>query len=162
MGLTFHRLIQRDPRNVLTYYEEEGGPVLSGRFYQEFETVVRRIEQNPRRFHLVSEVLRRANFPSFPFHLLFRESEEGIEFWCFGITGESRITVPSASEQKTEPKVASRVLSTPRQHNPLASFYTRRPISLRRRFRRKRPYPGRAASPGQPGFMTLCIEGLPT
>jgi toxin ParE1/3/4 len=77
MGLTFHRLIQRDLRNVLNYYEEEGGPALSKRFYQEFETVVRRIERNPRRFHLVSEVLRRANFPSFPFHLLFRESEEG-------------------------------------------------------------------------------------
>ncbi len=77
MGLTFHRLIQRDLRNVLTYYEEEGGPALSERFYQEFEIVVRGIERNPRRFHLVSGVLRRANFPSFPFHLLFRESEEG-------------------------------------------------------------------------------------
>jgi plasmid stabilization system protein ParE len=77
MGLRFHRLIQRDLNHVLGYYEEEGGPELSRRFYEEFETILRRIEQSPRRFHLVSDVLRRANFPTFP-HLLFREIENGV------------------------------------------------------------------------------------
>lgn len=42
----------------------------------------RQIEQdvhswNPRRFHIISGVLRRANFPSFPYHLLYREIEGG-------------------------------------------------------------------------------------
>ena len=78
MGLTFHRLIQRDLRSVLAYYAEEVGPELAERFYLEFETLARRVERNPRRFHLVSDVLRRANFPSFPYRLLFRETEAGV------------------------------------------------------------------------------------
>ena len=66
MGLSFHRLIKRDLRSVLAHYEAEVGPQLAARFYREFEELARRIELNPRRFHPVSEVLRRANFPSFP------------------------------------------------------------------------------------------------
>ena len=75
MPLTFHSLIQRDLRNVLAYYHEEGGPQLSARFNEEFEALIRRIQRNPLRFHLIPEMLRRANFASFPYHLLFRERE---------------------------------------------------------------------------------------
>ena len=78
MGLIFHRLVKRDLRTVLTHYEEEDGPGLSARFQREFEELVLRINENPRRFHLVSDVLRRANFPSFPYHLLYRETESGV------------------------------------------------------------------------------------
>ena len=77
MSLTFHRLIQQDLRSVLTHYEEEVGPELATRFYREFEELAARIELNPHRFHFVSEVLRRANFPTFPYHLLFREAKGG-------------------------------------------------------------------------------------
>ncbi|MGA2864953.1 MAG: type II toxin-antitoxin system RelE/ParE family toxin [Verrucomicrobiota bacterium] len=77
MGLTFHRLIRKDLRSVLAYYEEAVGPELARRFYQEFEELVAAIERNPRRFHLVATMLRRANFRSFPYHLLFRETEAG-------------------------------------------------------------------------------------
>ncbi len=57
----------------MTHYEEEVGSGLAARFQQEFEDLALHIEQNPRRFHFVSGVLRRANFPSFPYHLLYRE-----------------------------------------------------------------------------------------
>ncbi len=77
MLLVFHRLIQRDLHSVLTYYTEEGGPKLSDRFYKEFERVTAEIARNPKRFHFVSGVLRRANFRKFPYHLLYRETEEG-------------------------------------------------------------------------------------
>jgi plasmid stabilization system protein ParE len=77
MGLIFHRLIKRDLRTIMTHYEEEVGPELAARFQREFEEVALRIEQNPRRFHIISGVLRRANFPSFPYHLLYREMEAG-------------------------------------------------------------------------------------
>jgi plasmid stabilization system protein ParE len=77
VGLIFHRLIKRDLRTVLTHYEQEVGPDLAARFQQEFEDLALRIEQNPRRFHFVSEVLRRANFPTFPYHVLYRETTEG-------------------------------------------------------------------------------------
>jgi toxin ParE1/3/4 len=77
MGLIFHRLIKRDLRTIITHYEEEFGPDLAARFHREFEEVALRIERNPRRFHIISGVLRRANFASFPYHLLFRETEGG-------------------------------------------------------------------------------------
>lgn len=78
MGLILHRLIQRDLRNVLDYYRSEGGPDLAQRFYAEFEQVVAAVAANPLRFHPVSETLRRANFRKFPYHLLYRTSNEDV------------------------------------------------------------------------------------
>ncbi len=63
----------------MSHYQEEVGPGLAARFRQEFEELALRIDHNPHRFHLVSEVLRRANFPSFPYHLLYRETAEGVK-----------------------------------------------------------------------------------
>src|SRR5581483_235032 len=77
MGLIFHRLIKRDLRTIMTHYEEEVGPDLVTRFHREFEEVALQIERNPRRFNILSGELRRANFPSFPYHLPYREIEGG-------------------------------------------------------------------------------------
>ena len=79
MGLIFHRLIKRDLRTVMTHYEQEVGPDLAGRFQREFEDLALRIQLNPRSFHFVSEVLRRANFRSFPYHVLYRETPECVK-----------------------------------------------------------------------------------
>lgn len=49
----------------MTHYEEEVGPDLAARFHEEFEDVALQIERNPRRFHIISGELRRADFPSF-------------------------------------------------------------------------------------------------
>jgi plasmid stabilization system protein ParE len=78
MGLTFHRLVIRDLKTVEAYYEEEVGPELSRRFFEEFETLAQEIERNPLRYHRVSDGLRRANFRSFPYHFLFSENKSGI------------------------------------------------------------------------------------
>jgi len=78
MGLVLHRLIQRDLRSVLTYYRGEVGPELALRFYAEFEQLVAEVAANPRRFHLVSETLRRANFRRFPYHLLYRATDSDV------------------------------------------------------------------------------------
>ncbi len=78
MRLTFHRLLQKDLRSALSYYDDVAGPQLAGRFYDEFEGLVAAIERNAGRFHVVaSSPLRRANFRSFPYHLLFRETASG-------------------------------------------------------------------------------------
>jgi len=61
----------------MTHYEEEVGPDLATRFHREFEEVALQIERNPRRFHILSGELRRANFPCFPYHVLYREIEGG-------------------------------------------------------------------------------------
>jgi plasmid stabilization system protein ParE len=100
MGLIFHRLIKRDLRTVMTHYEEEVGPNLAGRFQREFEQLALRIEENPRRFHFASGVLRRANFPSFPYHLLYRETEGGHE--------DSGAASPSQKTKLRDPASMSR------------------------------------------------------
>jgi plasmid stabilization system protein ParE len=40
--------------------------------------VVAQVAANPRRFHPVSETLRRANFSKFPYHLLYRISNDDV------------------------------------------------------------------------------------
>jgi plasmid stabilization system protein ParE len=77
-GLIFHRLIRNDLRIVLNYYEEVSGPELAKRFFEEFEELVTAIQKNPSRFHPISSFLRRANFRSFPYHLLFRANESTV------------------------------------------------------------------------------------
>lgn len=63
----------------MAHDEEEVGLDLATRFHREFEELALRIDQNPRRFHFVSDALRRANFPSFPYHLLYRETQKGVK-----------------------------------------------------------------------------------
>jgi len=78
MGLVLHRLIQRDLRSVLAYYRGEVGSELTRRFFAEFEKLLEEVAVNPMRFHLVSETLRRANFRRFPYHLLFRVTDNNV------------------------------------------------------------------------------------
>jgi len=78
MALIFHRLVQKDLRTALRYYEEESGAALADRFFAELDGLVAEIGRHPTKFHLVSQELRRANMTRFPYHLLFRESSRGI------------------------------------------------------------------------------------
>ena len=78
MGLIFHRLVQKDVRAVLRYYEEEGGAPLADRFFSELDTLVGEVAREPRRFHPAPHGLRRANMATFPYHLLFREVSSGV------------------------------------------------------------------------------------
>lgn len=77
----FHRLVQKDLRAVLRYYEEEGGPVLADRFFAELEMLVSKIVREPHRFHLAPNGLRRANMTNFPYHFLFRENPEVVRIF---------------------------------------------------------------------------------
>ena len=78
MALIFHRLVQKDLRAVLRYYEEESGVALADRFFAELDGLVAEMGLHPKKFHLVSQELRRANMARFPYHFLFRESPGGI------------------------------------------------------------------------------------
>jgi plasmid stabilization system protein ParE len=78
MRLSFHPLIARDLRTALGYYEEEAGQEIARRFQEEFEVLSGAIEENPKRFHgLAGTRFRRANFRSFPYHLIFDETGDG-------------------------------------------------------------------------------------
>jgi plasmid stabilization system protein ParE len=76
--LSFHRLIHGDLRSVLGYYTQEAGPDLAARFLGTFDRLVARIAEHPALFSPVAEGLRRANMPEFPYHLLFRETPDGV------------------------------------------------------------------------------------
>lgn len=78
MALIFHKLVQRDLRIVLRYYEEEAGVELADQFFDELERLVREIEQNPTKFHRIHDGIRRANLQCFPYHLLFKSSQAEI------------------------------------------------------------------------------------
>lgn len=98
MGLTFHRLIRKDLRSVLAYYEEAVGPELARRVCQEFEKLVAGIERNPRRFHPIATMLRRANFRSFRTTCSSAKPKGEPGYLFCGITGDTLTTVRDVSE----------------------------------------------------------------
>ena len=76
--LVFQRLVQRDMNEILRYYQNEAGEEVADRFYQTFLLVVERALGNPEFFHPVSDLLRRAPIPGFPYHFLYRGISHGI------------------------------------------------------------------------------------
>lgn len=78
MRLILHRLVEKDLRLVLRYYEEEGGLTLADRFFTEADALIAEIAGHPTRFHPISQGLRRANLKMFPYHFLFRETPAGV------------------------------------------------------------------------------------
>lgn len=76
----FHRLFQKDLRAALGYYDEEGGPPLGDRFFDDVEWTIKKVEENPKRFHFIAEGLRSAQLKTFPYHIVFEESESRLRF----------------------------------------------------------------------------------
>lgn len=74
MEVTFHRLIPRDLRTALIYYEREGGEGLADRFFAEIEQCVERIRTRPDGNHFSDEGYRRASLMAFPYHFLYKVS----------------------------------------------------------------------------------------
>jgi plasmid stabilization system protein ParE len=73
VDIVFHRLVQRDLRAALAYYDEAGGSKLGDRFFADVEALVQKIQENPRRYHFFSAQFRRAPLSSFPYHFLYEE-----------------------------------------------------------------------------------------
>ena len=80
MGVLFHRLIKKDLRTALAYYDAAGGEKLGDHFFAEVEAIVDKARENPRRFHFVAEGLRRAPLKSFPYHFLYEERNALVRF----------------------------------------------------------------------------------
>ena len=93
MDVVFHRLIKKDLRSALAYYDSEGGQALGDRFFEDVEATVSRIRANPDRYHFVSEGLRRAQLTTVPYHFLYEISSTNhprahSTFWfCVMISG---------------------------------------------------------------------------
>lgn len=76
--IIFHRLVQRDMDGVLAYYRQEAGESVANRFFDTFLDTVSKTVNNPKAFHPISAIYRRANVPGFPYHFLYREISTGI------------------------------------------------------------------------------------
>ena len=81
MRVIYHRLINKDLRIALDWYESEGGIALGDRFFAEAELTVKLIESNPKGFHFSDGGLRRAALESFPYHFLYEYEEEVDTVW---------------------------------------------------------------------------------
>jgi plasmid stabilization system protein ParE len=80
MKAIFHRLIKKDLRSALEYYDSEGGALLGDRFFEDVESTIAKVEDNPERFHHVAEGLRRAPLVTFPYHFLYERTEDALHF----------------------------------------------------------------------------------
>ncbi len=78
MIATYHRLAVRDAREILEYYESEGGNPLACRFYDDLIATIEKAVGNPHRFHPIDDRFRRADLDDFPYHILYEERSWGI------------------------------------------------------------------------------------
>ena len=78
MDVAFHRLVPRDLRAALSYYEREGGSTLADRFFSEVEQCIERIHHRPEGHHFSEVGYRRASLKTFPYHILYEVDSYGI------------------------------------------------------------------------------------
>jgi plasmid stabilization system protein ParE len=78
MEVIYHRLVVRDLRVALDYYELEGGSKLADRFFVEVEECVARIISHPTGHHFSDGGYRRVALRSFPYHILYDVDSLGI------------------------------------------------------------------------------------
>ncbi len=78
MQVIYHRLVQKDLRAALNYYDSEGGTKLGDRFFQDVEATVAKVTENPRTFHFAATGVRRVPLKGFPYHLLYEEDAASV------------------------------------------------------------------------------------
>lgn len=78
MEVMYHRLVVRDLRVALHYYESEGGTKLADRFFAEVEEGVAKIIAHPTAQHFSDGGYRRKALRSFPYHFLYDVDADGI------------------------------------------------------------------------------------
>ena len=78
MKLVYNRNVQKDVTAILAYYDQVGGPDLGDGFYAELMAFVEKARTYPKRFHFVSDELRRVNLHRFPYHFLFRVKDNTV------------------------------------------------------------------------------------
>ena len=80
MSVIYHKLIKKDLRAALAYYDSEGGPKLGDRFFNDVDATVAKVIDNPTHFHLVDDCLQRVALDAFPYHFLYETGDHSIHF----------------------------------------------------------------------------------
>jgi plasmid stabilization system protein ParE len=83
MNLAFHRLVQRDINDVLSYYSERS-TLAADRFWAALEERFQEISVSPERFGYLDERrgLRRVLLRRFPYLIVYYLSPTGIKVTC--------------------------------------------------------------------------------
>lgn len=76
--ISFNRTVSRDLKDILEFYEDEGGTELADKFYEFLMIRIDQIGKNPEQFPFFDLGIRRANLERFPYHLLYRVRPDGI------------------------------------------------------------------------------------
>jgi plasmid stabilization system protein ParE len=77
MQVIRHPKLAADIREIAIHYADVSERVLFS-FWAELDLILASIEKNPRSHHYDTCGLRRANFQSFPYHLLYEVEDEAI------------------------------------------------------------------------------------
>ncbi|OYW76149.1 MAG: hypothetical protein B7Z37_09945 [Verrucomicrobia bacterium 12-59-8] len=76
----FHRQVQADLDAILDKYDEVS-PQLAAEFFDEFQSGLLKVAENPRFFHFDACGLRRCNFDRFPYHFLYDIRSDYARVW---------------------------------------------------------------------------------
>lgn len=72
LPLSINHRVAIDLRGILAFYEEESGPALADRFYNELMSRIGEVQKNPSQFPFSRGDRRRVNLKLFPYHFLYR------------------------------------------------------------------------------------------
>ncbi|MES2657844.1 MAG: type II toxin-antitoxin system RelE/ParE family toxin [Verrucomicrobiota bacterium] len=79
--ISFNRNVSRDLKDILSFYEEEGGAALADKFFELLMARIEQIRENPEQFPFSDLGIRRANLEQFPYHLLYRVNPERVRIF---------------------------------------------------------------------------------
>jgi plasmid stabilization system protein ParE len=78
MRLEFHPEVATDIAEITRYYTQAGGEQLADQFWSELLATFLEAAESPQAHALLEHGLRRANLPRFPYHFLFRTTNEAV------------------------------------------------------------------------------------
>lgn len=87
-SIAFHRSIHADLKEILSYYESEAGIKVANEFFDQFQTQVITVGENPAFFPRYRGDIRRANLKHFPYHFLYEIHITSV--WIFVLRHDKR------------------------------------------------------------------------
>lgn len=81
LPLSFNARVSKDLEEALAFYQDEGGPGLADRFFNQWMNRIDQVRINPEQFPFFDQGIRRVNLERFPYHLLYRIKPAGIRIF---------------------------------------------------------------------------------
>ena len=78
MKLELHPKVYSDVSQIMEYYERVATPELADEFYRELRYFIQKAFETPQTFAIRERDIRRVNLRRFPYHFLFRLTENSV------------------------------------------------------------------------------------